>query len=201
MQDKVVSLVLSKTPVLTHYSDSLTIGDTWGQPSIRSLCKSQGNDYAGVCISAILTEFLSFVKNSIKSDDVPLYADKILSSLPYWSMSDLVLCLRNGMNGKYGINEFPWQWSPDFVKWVQRYEEEKDNFSKQIHEDKKQAGVKADQELISMLPKELLEKFSREKFVDQEKRNRLDIKIPKEVVDKGLDAVDDWIERNINSKK
>lgn len=199
-QDKVVDLVLSKNPVLTHYSDNLTISDACGRPSIRSLCKSKGNDYAGVCITAILTEFLSFVKNSLKSDDVPLYADKILSSLPHWSTSDLVLCLKNGMNGKYGINEFPWQWSPDFVKWIEKYEAEKFDFSKKLHEEKKQTGIKSDQELISMMPKELLDKFKKEALVSKAREKQLDMKIPKDIVDQGLDAVNDWIEKIKNKK-
>lgn len=198
-QDKVVNLVFSKTPVLTHYSDNLTIGDTWGLPSIKSLCKSKGNDYAGVCITAILTEFLSFTKNSLKAGDVPLYADKILSFLPDWSTSDLVLCLKNGMSGKYGINEYPWQWSPDFIKWVNEYNSEKYNFSVSRHEEKKKSGAKEDQEIINLFPKHILEKFKKETLVDKKYEEKMNFKIPDDIIAQGVDAVDNYI-ANIKSK-
>lgn len=144
----------------------------------------------GVCITAILTEFLSLVKNSIKAEEVPLYADKILSFKPNWSTADLALCLGNGINGKYGSSEYPWKWNPDFIDWARKYDQEKVDYFYQKH--MKVKSQKHD-DLIKMIPKHVLEKFTKEKFVNQEKRERLNVKIPKEIVDQGVEAVDAWI--------
>lgn len=186
---------MSKRPVLTHYSDKLTIGDTITHAPIQFLCKSKGNDYMGFSIVAILTEFLSLVKNSLKSEEVPLYADKIMSFCPTWSITDLMLCLNNGINGKYGSTDFPWKWNPDFIEWVRRYNEDKDKFFGKRHEKLKAEGVIRDAEMISLFPKELFANFGKVQFADKVKEKMLEEKIPDDVVAQGVPAIDAYIEK------
>lgn len=153
-----------------------------------------------VFITGLLNEFLSFVPTALTGDEVVLYSDKILAHCPTWSTADLILCLKNGTDGKYGIVKYNWKWNV-FVDWAFKYEQQKDDFFHDRHLKKSNEGKMANEDLIKLFPKDLIEKFAREKFIDKEKRNQLDVKIPKEIVDQGLEAIDSWIEKIRNSKK
>lgn len=199
--DKAIALLSSQEPVLTHYSASLTMADAIYQPSIRSLVKSIGEEFVGTSILALLKEFLVFVPNSLTPPEVASYADKILSYRPNWSMGDLILCLKNGMEGKYGINKYHWKWNPDFIEWVRLFEQDKDDYFFKKHTDKINASKLENADLIKLFPKELMEKFSKETLVDNKKQEAENLKVPADVVAQGVVAVDEWIEQARKTKK
>lgn len=194
-------MFFDKKSILTHYGESLTIGDTLRHPSIGRLVKTNGNDPMIVFVTGLLYEFISFVPHGLDSDDITLYAEKILAHCSKWSTSDLVLCLKNGMDGKYGPVKFKWTWNSDFMEWAKKYEREKDDFFFKRHVETTKNAKLDNADLVKLFPKELIAQFAKDKSEEQKKNARLDIKVPRHVIDKGLKAVDEYIEKAISEKK
>lgn len=184
--------------MLTHYGESLTIADAIRQPSIRRLVKTNGEAIMGPFVMGLLKEFLVYVPNALTPDEVANYADKILAHCPTWSTADLILCLKNGMDGRYGPIKFRWTWASDFVVWAAKYDQQKVDFFYQRHE-KKKSEPKED--VISMIPSNIMEKFRKESLADPKKEEAMEIKVPREIVDQGLKAVDDYIDQIRKNKK
>lgn len=183
---------------MTHYGGSLTIGSTLSSPSIGKLVKTNGDAIMGPFIMGLLKEFLIYVPNALTPQEVAQYADKILAHCPKWSTSDLILCLKNGMDGKYGPIKFRWTWASDFVEWARRYDQEKVDFLYHKHEKKKSEPPN---DVISMIPANIMEKFKKETLADPKKEEFNDIKVPRHIVDQGLSAVDEYIDQFRKVKK
>lgn len=201
MEDDAVNLFFDKKSILTHYGASLSITDTFRRPSIGRLVKTNGEDSMLVFVTGLLNEFLSFVPNALSADEIVMYADKIIAHCPQWNTADLVLCLKNGMDGKYGPIKFRWTWSSDFVVWMEKYDEDKYKWRHVDHLEKKKNGIMADENLIKIFPKEIINQLLKQSFVDQEKRKLLDIPIPKEIVAQGKVAIDEYIDQSRKNKK
>jgi len=148
----------------------------------------------------LLKEFLVYVPNSLTPTEVAQHADKILAHCPKWSTADLILCLKNGMDGKYGPVKFKWTWNSDFVEWAKKYEREKDDFFFKRHIDTTKNAKLENADLVKLFPKELIAQFAKEKSEDK-KNARLDIKVPRHIVDQGLKAVDEYIENEVSKNE
>ena len=194
-KDSALDLFYAQEQLLTHYGASLTISDTIRRPTIQNLVKTHGNDYVVFFVTGLLNELLSFVPTSLTGAEVVLYSDNIIASFPTWSPEDIILCLKNGMSGKYGPTTYHWKWNPNFVEWAKRYNQEKDDFFHDRHVKAKTEGAIQNAELIKLFPKELLEKFAKESFADKSKEKMLDTKIPDDVIAQGIEAVDAYIEK------
>lgn len=143
----------------------------------------------------VLKEFLGYVPNSLTPEQVVQYADNIMASFPEWAPEDLILCLKNGMSGKYGPTPYHWKWNPNFIEWAQKHNQEKYNYHVDDCKKKQTEGALRDAEIISLFPKELFENFAKVPFADKAKEKMLDIKIPNDVAMQGPEAVDAWIDK------
>lgn len=195
--DKALEAYSDKKSILTHFAESLTISGAIYQPSLRKLIKANGEAPMLIFVTDLLHEFLSFVPNGLNSDEIVLYAEKILAHCPTWSTSDLILCLKNGMDGKYGPVKFKWTWNSDFVEWAKKYDQQKDDFFFKRHVDTTKNAKLKNADLVKLFPKELIAQFVKDKSEEQKNNARIDIKVPRYVVDKGLKAVDEYIEKEV----
>lgn len=146
-------------------------------------------------ILGLLKEFLTYVPNSLTPAEVAQYADKIMAYCPDWTTTDLIICLKNGMDGKYGINKYHWKWNPDFIEWVKIFNQKKFEFISEREEQKKKDGQKADAQIISLFPQHILEKFKKETLTDKRADEALIPTPSDEIIAQGSDAVDAYIEQ------
>ena len=105
------------------------------------------------------------------------------------------------MDKKYGPIKFKWTWTSDFMEWKERYEQDKADYFYKDHVAKTSKAKLENAELIKLFPKELLEKFGKETLVDKKKQEAEDLKVPPDVVAKGVKAIDEWIEQARKIKK
>lgn len=197
LTDDALDLFFQKKSILTHYGQSLAISGTLHHPSIGKLVKSNGEASMLVFITGLLNEFLSFVPNALNADEIVLYADKILAHCPTWTTADLVLCFKNGMDGKYGIVKYNWKWNV-FIEWTQKYDQEKDDFFYKRH-----LSAKSEErvDVLKFIPKHIVEKFNKISAASDEKKPDISkIQIPNDVISQGLKAVDEYIEKHFKKK-
>lgn len=126
--------------LISDHSAELTVAKAQQSSQISLIKKEQGKDYLRMTIAGIINELLPFVPNQIGSAEIAAYSTEISNTYWHWKIDDLILCLRNGMNGLYGkeYHKFTYQ---TFSEWANKYEVEKENHFHNKHLDTKETST------------------------------------------------------------
>ena len=116
---------------------SLTVATAQNSKQFSLIKKEQGEIYLQIAISKIMKEAARFLPCKMNEDDFVYYSKYFSKELWYWKFDDFILCLKNGIEKKYGdiYGEFN---VSVFMKWAGLYEVEKENHFHNKHLDTKE---------------------------------------------------------------
>ncbi len=143
----------------------LDIGLAQKSKQFSLIKKEQGELYLQVAISKIMKEALRFLPTKMTEPDIVYFSKYFQKELWHWKFDDFILCFKNGINKHYGdiYGEFN---VSVFMKWVEQYEKEKDDFFYNKHLDTKEATATRED------TKHMI-------FNERQKTGPLDIELPK----------------------
>lgn len=117
----------NKPIFISEYCKSLTIVTAQKSTQISYIKFENGAEYLEKLIIKVITEALKIIPNDLKTDNVIYFTKLIVNEYWYWKIDDIVLCLKNGILGKYG--KIYGQFSVMIIiEWLNEYQKEKDNY-------------------------------------------------------------------------
>jgi hypothetical protein len=125
---------------VSDHSSGLSVAKAQQSDQLSLIKKNHGIEYLRMVIAGIINELLPFVPNQIGAKEIASYSTEISNVYWYWKIDDLILCLRNGMNGLYGkeYHKFTYQ---TFSEWAIKYEKERDDYFYNKHLDTKEPSA------------------------------------------------------------
>jgi hypothetical protein len=109
--------------------------------SLKKICEESGEMACELIISKMLAELKGAVKTYYTGDNINIFAKMIISNNQEMKISELILCINNGINGKYSEPNKAVIYGDvtyDVIAgWINRYNNDKEDFLYQRHLERK----------------------------------------------------------------
>lgn len=115
----------NKPIFIGDYAKNLTVATAQKSNQISKIKVDKGVEYLENTIIVIIAEALKLVPNEMKPDSIVYITRLFIQEYWQWKIDDLVLCMKNGVMGTYGIIYGQLTFSV-LIKWFNEYQKEKD---------------------------------------------------------------------------
>lgn len=124
----------------SDHANELTLAKAQQSDQLSLVKKEMGITFAEKMLAGILNEFSVFVQHDLTPITLAIYAKQILATYWYMKIDDIIMCLKNGINGDYGKTYGKFNYSV-FAEWMSEYETERDNYYYDKHLEVKESST------------------------------------------------------------
>ena len=134
-----VELFKERKPILiSQHTQLLTLEKAQKSVQLSTIKREQGEEFTENMVCSVLSEALRLIPNQLNKVDILTYAKMFLQEYRLWKVDDLILCLKEGTNGRYGkvFNVFNYS---EFMDWCLKYDQAKTEYweTQQAHDSHK----------------------------------------------------------------
>ena len=151
---------------------------TWNNKdwtNIKTIVREQGDDYVLAVVTYLLKEAVGFIGHNLSPKDIVNYAELFMNQWEYWSIDDVTMCLRNGITGQYGKSNKNFSYEI-LTEWANKFEDSRLDYL----------------ESPERRNKESMDIHHR---MSPKNAEQISIIIPKQITDKGVDAVNEHLNK------
>ncbi len=118
----------SKESILIgDYTKKLTVDKAQKSIQLSVIQSVEGNKFVESLIIRILNEALEFIPHELTTKAIINYTKIFIQEYWYWKIDDFVLCVKNGMLGKYGKIYKTFNFSV-LMEWCNIYDKDKNKY-------------------------------------------------------------------------
>ena len=132
-----ISRIVNNKPVLISKEAKNLTWDNYNSTNIQSIAREQGDEYVIVAVTYLLKEAVFFVGNNLTTNDLVMYAEMFMHQWKTWSIDDITMMLRKGINGEFGKSNKNFSYET-LTDWAYQYEDKRLDYIDSAHQRKKE---------------------------------------------------------------